>query len=217
MMTPAAASAAGVTGASMIKYWLLMLGAFGTLAATIVLTGQPTSGRPVADGDTPRYTAAGRLLFPADYREWVFLTSSIDMSYSDRPVHQFDNVFVPRAAYRAFLKTGVWPDKTVLILENRGVSSQGSITKSGQFQNGAVIGLEAHVKDAARFEGGWGFFGFNDARDPADLFSYDAACYSCHRQHAAADTTFVQFYPTLLPVATRLGTLNPLYVKAEAK
>lgn len=201
----------------MLKSWLLLLGAIATLVATILLNDQPAASRAVADGDTPHYTADGRLLFPANYREWVFLTSSIDMSYSDRPVHQFDNVFVPRAAYRAFMKNGVWPDQTVLILENRGVSSNGSITRSGQFQTGAVTGLEAHVKDAARFEGGWGFFGFNDARQPADLFSYDAACYSCHRQHAAADTTFVQFYPTLLPVATRLGTLNPLYVKAISK
>lgn len=200
----------------MTKSWMLSLGALVMLAAVIVSMGTTASSRAVDEGDTPRYTADGQLLFPADYREWVFLTSSIDMSYSDRPVHQFDNVFVPRAAYRSFLKTGVWPDKTVLILENRGVSSKGSITKSGQFQNGAVIGLEAHVKDAARFTGGWGFFGF-DARQPGEMFSYDAACYSCHQQHAAADTTFVQFYPTLLPVATRLGTLNPLYVKDEAR
>ena len=39
-----------------------------------------------------------------------------------------------------------------------------------------------------------------------------AECYSCHAAHAAVDTTFVQFYPTLLPVATKLGTLNPAYV-----
>ena len=201
----------------MTKSWLLLLGALAMLAGVILWVGTAASGRAVDAGDTPHYTADGQLLFPANYREWVFLTSSIDMSYSDRPVHQFDNVFVPRAAYRAFLKNGVWPDQTVLILENRGVSSNGSITRSGQFQTGAVTGLEAHVKDAARFEGGWGFFGFNDARQPADLFSYDAACYSCHRQHAAADTTFVQFYPTLLPVATRLGALNPLYVKATSK
>ena len=38
-----------------------------------------------------------------------------------------------------------------------------------------------------------------------------------HQQHAAADTTFVQFYPTLLPVATKLGTLNPSYVAETAK
>jgi hypothetical protein len=41
----------------------------------------------------------------------------------------------------------------------------------------------------------------------------EAACYSCHSQHAAVDTTFVQFYPTLLPIASSKGTLSPSYLK----
>jgi hypothetical protein len=40
-----------------------------------------------------------------------------------------------------------------------------------------------------------------------------ADCYSCHAQHAAVDTTFVQFYPTLLPVATGKHTLSASYLK----
>jgi hypothetical protein len=34
--------------------------------------------------------------------------------------------------------------------------------------------------------------------------------------HAAVDNTFVQFYPTLLPIATAKGTLSAAY-KAESK
>ncbi len=200
----------------MFRFSSVRRGSFAILAASVVLGGA-IAARPVAEvTGAPRYLENGRLAFPADYREWVFLSSSIDMSYSDRPVHQFDNVFAPRAAYRFFLKTGVWPDKTVLILENRGATSKGSITKSGQFQNGDVIGLEAHVKDVARFKGGWGFFAFEGDR-PGEILPYDAACYACHQTHAAADTTFVQFYPTLLPVATRLRTLSPAYVAANTK
>jgi aspartate oxidase len=30
------------------------------------------------------------------------------------------------------------------------------------------------------------------------------------------DTTFVQFYPTLLPVATKKGTLSAAYLQEEA-
>jgi hypothetical protein len=167
------------------------------------------------DADGPQYDAAGRMIFPAGYREWVFLSSGMDMSYTAAPgmpgMHMFGNVFVPRAAYEAFQKTGVWPDKTVLMLENRGASSKGSINRQGQFQTGDVMGMEAHVKDTARFKGGWGFFGFGGGK-PAAQIPYTAACYACHQDHAAADTTFVQFYPTLLPVATRLGTLSPAYV-----
>ena len=40
-----------------------------------------------------------------------------------------------------------------------------------------------------------------------------AGCYSCHAAHAAVDTTFVQFYPTLLPIAKSKGTLSAAYLK----
>jgi hypothetical protein len=44
-----------------------------------------------------------------------------------------------------------------------------------------------------------------------------AECYSCHAQHAAVDNTFVQFYPTLLPIATAKGTLSTEYQAESAK
>jgi hypothetical protein len=194
----------------------------GALAALGLLAAAAGAASPApSEPGTPQYDAEGRLVPPADYREWVFLSSGVDMSYSQAAAaaapdhHMFDNVFAPRAAYAAFMKTGVWPDKTVLMLEVRGGASKGSINKRGQFQDGEIMGLEAHVKDTARFKGGWGFFGLDDGK-PAKQIAYTAGCYSCHQAHAAADTTFVQFYPTLLPVATKLGTLNPAYVKDEA-
>jgi hypothetical protein len=33
-------------------------------------------------------------------------------------------------------------------------------------------------------------------------------CWSCHEEHAAVEHTFVQFYPTLKPVAKKFGTYN---------
>ena len=42
-------------------------------------------------------------------------------------------------------------------------------------------------------------------------------CYSCHEQHGAVDTTFVQFYPTLIELAKQKGTLSPSYKAEEAK
>jgi len=40
-----------------------------------------------------------------------------------------------------------------------------------------------------------------------------ASCYTCHEQHAAVDTTFVQFYPTLLETAEKKHTLSAGYLK----
>ena len=161
----------------------------------------------------PSYESDGRLKYPARYREWIFLSSGIDMSYSKGAMSMhsmFDNVFVEPTAYREFLRTGAWPDGTLLVLEARPAAQKGSINQRGKFQSGAPMGVEVHVKDTKRFQGNWGFFDFRDAR-PAKMIPVTEECYSCHQEHAAVDTTFVQFYPTLLPIATLKRTLSPGY------
>ena len=77
------------------------------------------------------------------------------------------------------------------------------------------MGLELHVKDGARFPGKWAFFGFN-GENTAKAIPTSADCYSCHAQHAAVDTTFVQFYPTLLPIAKEKRSLSASYLKETA-
>lgn len=166
--------------------------------------------RTLAEGPTdPRYTRSGSLILPADYREWIFLSSGLGMVYGPlaEQTHaanpSFDNVFVLPAAYRAFRKTGQWPDRTVLILEVRSSPSEGSINRGGHFQTG-VKGIEAEVKDG----GQWTFFSFGSEGAEGKPFARTAGCYSCHGQNGAVDNTFVQFYPTLLPIAREKGTLK---------
>jgi hypothetical protein len=170
---------------------------------------------------TPNYTADGKMAVPGDYRQWVFLTSSIDLNYNTavepgpNQMHMLDNVFVDPDAYKAFMKTGTWPDKTILIKENRGAESAGTLSKSGRFQTG-VHNLEIHIKDEARFPGKWAFFVSPDGKAPGGLMPQGANCYSCHQDHGAVDTTFVQFYPTLLGIAQDKGTLSASYLKESA-
>jgi hypothetical protein len=194
--------------------------AIASIVALLVLAGAAVSENstvPGANEDTPRYTATGDLQIPEHYREWVFLSSGLDMSY--RPVaaaeghSSFDNVFVNPAAYRAFLQTGTWPDKTLFMLEVRAAAGATSINKNGQTQSQQIQAKELHVKDA-RLDGGWGFFTAADSGLGKPI-KRPAACYACHEAHAAVDTTFVQFYPTLLPVAKAKGTLSPAYLKDE--
>jgi len=193
------------------KLLLILLG--GTLLfspAPLRQTSIPTAA--------PIYTSDGQLRFPENYRDWIYLTSGFDMSYNpamNMDHHMFDNVVVKPDAYRPFLQTGTWPNKTMLVLEVRGAQSKGSINKAGNYQGITLMGLEVHVKDEARFPGKWAFFGFGDNKT-ATMTPQTAECYSCHANHAAVDTTFVQFYPTLLPIATAKGTLSPSYVKEIA-
>ena len=153
-----------------------------------------------------QYTKNGELVFPKDYRQWPFLSSGIGMSYSNAPNESpvFDNVFVNPAALRAFLRTGNWPDGTVLLTENRASGSHAS-NKDGRFQT-SLEGFEAHVKDSKR--GGWTFYFFRKDAQSGKALPRTASCYSCHQKNGAVDTTFVQFYPTLIDAAKKAGTFR---------
>ncbi|MGK4003232.1 cytochrome P460 family protein [Sorangium sp. So ce1036] len=194
---------------------VLSLIALGAPACTEAEAAHPE----VEDAPTdPRFTADGRLIRPDDYREWIYVTSGLGMSYGpetppgDPP---FDNVFVHPDAYGVFKETGTWPDKTIFALELRGSAGEGSINEAGAYQTG-LITLEASVKDEARFPEAWAYFGFGT---PEGTLAETAAplpkeaCFNCHAQNAAVDNTFVQFYPTLFEIAERHGTLRPDYPK----
>jgi hypothetical protein len=187
----------------------------------IRMAERPAMDVKAAQGEAPSYAANGDMLPPSHYREWIYLTSGLDMSYSPKAtgsmegMSMFDNVFVNPEAYRSFLATGTWPDKTMMILEGRVAQSKGSINQRGHFQAVGVMDMEVHVKDEARFPGKWAFFSFDAPDKNGTLIPEKAPCYTCHAEHGAVDTTFVQFYPTLLPVAKAKGTLSAEYVKAN--
>jgi len=158
----------------------------------------------------PRFTADGELIRPENYREWIFLSAGLGMTYGvAKPGAEprFDNVFVTPAAYREFMKTGTWPDKTLFILEVRASTTKGSINQGGHYQE-EVVAIEAHLKDESRFEKKWAFFNFGTSAPSAKPLPATSSCQTCHEQHGAVDETFVQFYPTLAPVAKAKGTFK---------
>jgi len=168
----------------------------------------------------PRFTATGELIRPTDFREWSFVTAGLGMTYnqptSAARTPNFTNVWVNPSSHQAFMKTGQWPDKTMLILEIRASSSEGSINKGGHFQTNLVV-IEAAVKDEARFPGKWAYFDFGrDMKPQVQALPVTERCYACHSENGAVDNTFVQFYPTLLEVAERMGTLRPSYTSTPA-
>lgn len=184
----------------------------------------PAAARPAAGG--PRYTAAGELLPPTDYREWVFLTSGFSMAYGPAAaemaaagIKMMDNVYVPRASYAAFVESGAWPDGTMFVLEIRAGEGTGSIVDGGHFQT-YLAGLEAHVIDSRRFPGGSGFFGFPIDDDgpsgPARALPSGNASAACHAKNGAVGNTFTQFYPTLFPIARAKGTVRADFVGIPA-
>jgi hypothetical protein len=84
-----------------------------------------------APTDEPRYTGDGQLMRPNNYREWIYLSSGLGMTYgtvesgANAQSERFDNVFVTPRAYRAFLPTGTWPEKAMFALEVRNSATKG--------------------------------------------------------------------------------------------
>lgn len=193
------------------------------IALLLVAGLAPFCGAAQPEGSGPQFTASGELQRPVEYRNWIFLTSGLGMTYgpnapaAGQPA-PFSNVFVNPASYRAFLASGRWPDGTMFVLEIRRAEENVSINVGGRTQ-GEVVALEASVKDATRYpEGGWSYFSFDSpqgSRASVAPFPRSAECYSCHRAHGAVDWTFTQFYPELFAVARRLGTVRPDYDPAR--
>jgi hypothetical protein len=108
---------------------------------------------------------------PQDYREWVYLTSGLGMSYAPEaqaaaaaaaaagqsrpPV--FDKRLRQPPVVSRFVQSGRWPEGTMFILELRRGERHVSIDTGGQTQ-GSMLGIEAAVKDstALRATGGLG-------------------------------------------------------------
>jgi len=181
-----------------MKYGILLL----LVAASAVL----------AQG--PEFNADGKLLRP-NYREWIYLSSGLGMTYSaeSKSEPSFDNVFVSPTAYREFLKSGRWPEKTMFVLEVRQALSHGSINVGGHFQSD-VVAIEAEIKDSAKYPDKWAFFSFDEKGHPgatAHMIPNGSVCQTCHGKNAAVENTFVQFYPTLIDIARKNGTLKASY------
>jgi hypothetical protein len=182
---------------------------FAAVFCVIVFKGAPAPAAPF------EYAPNGQVKFPADYRQWVFLSSGVGMTYGPLAAAgrmgppMFDNVFVNPDSYKAFVTTGHWPDKTMFILEVRTSESHASINKDGHFQTD-IMGIEAEVKDKSAKSGEWTFYAFGDSKSPAPAgaIARNASCYTCHGANTAVENTFVQFYPVLYDVAERMGTLN---------
>jgi hypothetical protein len=177
------------------------------VAALALLRTEAAPAAPAAS-DSPQYSADGKLVLPRDYREWVYLSTGLGMEYSaeGKAGTEFTNVFVKPSAYRAFLATGRWPDRTVLVLEIRDSATRGSINRGGHYQS-VLRSLSASVKDVKRFPTKWAYFSFNQGAQQASA-NAPSHCFQCHNTHGAVDNTFVQFYPTLKPVAEKYATFN---------
>jgi len=174
---------------------------------------------------------------PPDYRTWVYASASLALSYPDEEAKltalarahlppaktadqkpAFQNVFVTPEAYRAFVQTGHWPDKTMFVLEVRtSVARQSKFLSPGGLYQGDIVAMRMEMRDDARYPSKWAWFNFeqnNGAWRPTLPQPEPAKnCLQCHADHGAVDDSFTQFYPTLFAIAKAKGTVKPNYAK----
>jgi hypothetical protein len=198
-------------GSLRITHTILALGLAGVLGGVTHLTAQQEI--------SPAFTSTGELVLPTGYREWVFVGTGLGMTYgpTQRPSTlpaAFENIYVPREAYRVFMQSGRWPERTIFIMEGRSVQSHQLLANVGQTQGDALY-IEASVKDTARFPySGWAYFNFGGQPNPrptARPLATTIDCYRCHVENTAVENTFVQYYPALFEAARKFGTIKPMF------
>jgi hypothetical protein len=160
----------------------------------------------------PRYNAAGELLLPEGFEEWIFVGANLGLEYkeNDAPaatntkppeaLRNFHNVYINPPAWREFRKSGTFPEGTVLVLDvYRAEKGDGKTLVSEGLFPAARTEVAVAVKNSRRPDGAktnWAYYDFPEGAKTAKAFE-DKACYQCHVEHGSVDNVFVQFYPTL--------------------
>lgn len=150
----------------------------------------------------PAYDKDGKLVAPEGRDRWPVVGTTYALSYEGNGGTTFNTVRVDPASYDVYVKTGKYPVGTMMDLEVRAPLTEVSPAKGGQTQ-GKVVARSIHVKDEKGGPGSWTFYGFGDGAVGGAAIPRTQACYSCHQEHGKDDTTFTQFYPSMMEARER--------------
>jgi hypothetical protein len=184
-----------------------LVAASSTLVRTRSVAAQTRQSAAVFESD-------GRLKLPnpSVFRRWVFVGAPLTpngLNNGKAGFPEYHHVYIEEKNVDAYLKTGSFPEGTMIVKELTRVLDpnfpDGSRTEpSGRgYFNGQYNGIDVTVKDSRRFAktNGWGFFTFGHHPLPyAEKAAESPAseCASCHQTFVAkTDMTWVQFYPIL--------------------
>jgi hypothetical protein len=149
---------------------------------------------------------------PASFRRWVFVGAPLTpngLNNGKAGFPEYHHVYVEEKNVDVYLKTGSFPEGTVIVKELTRVLNptfpDGSRTEpSGRgYFNGEFNGIDVTVKDSKRFAktNGWGFFTFGHHPLPYAATAAESSvteCAGCHIANVAkTDMTWIQFYPLL--------------------
>lgn len=195
----------------MRRVLLVVILVSGVIAASSLLT-YSRGVAAAASESTAVFNADGKLQLPVGYRHWVFIGAPLTpngLNNGKAGFPEYHHVYVEEKNLDVYLKTGSFPEGTVIVKELTRVLNptfpDGSRTEpSGRgYFNGEFNGMDVTVKDNKRFAAtnGWGFFNFGHHPLPYSSSAKEASaaeCAGCHQSFVAkTDMTWVQFYPIL--------------------
>src|SRR2546422_8794771 len=149
-----------------------------TLAGVIACVAWSGSARSQQQGppddQLPRFAQSGQLVKPVGWEAWVMVGSSTGLSYAAAPPPaagaapgMFHNVYVQPWAYREFVRTGAFPERSMFVLSFYEASRKSAPARVGFYEGDRMPGIEVHLKQRGIDKTGWGFFGFGDGAAPA--------------------------------------------------
>ena len=195
----------------MRKFLLVVILAVGVVAVSS-LPRNTSSVAADAQHSTAVFDSDDKLKLPTGYRRWVFVGAPLTpngLNNGKAGFPEYHHVYVEEKNVDVYLKTGSFPEGTVIVKELTRVldptfpdGSRAEPSGRGYF-NGEFNGLDVTVKDSKRFAktNGWGFFNFGHHPLPYAESAKEAPaseCAGCHGAFVAkTDMTWVQFYPML--------------------
>jgi hypothetical protein len=151
------------------------------------------------------FTADGKLIRPAGWREWVFVGSPVtpnSLNGGAAPFPEFHTVYIDPESWTHYKETGTFREGTMFAKELTLVGDTSATSGIGFF-NGKLQGFEIAHKDSHKYtdeSGGWAYYTFGHHDEPyADTAAAmpTAACAACHTAAAVEDMVFTQYYPIL--------------------
>src|SRR6267143_4791815 len=195
----------------MQKYLLTIIVGLGLAASAVYLV----VAKPVAaqtEQSSVVFNADGTMQLPTGFRKWVLVGTPLTpngLNNGKAGFPEYHHVYVEEKNLDVYLKTGSFPEGTIIVKELTRVldptfpdGSRAEPSGRGYF-NGEFNGLDVTVKDSKRFAktNGWGFFNFGHHPLPYAESAEEASaaeCAGCHASFVAkTDMTWVQFYPIL--------------------
>jgi hypothetical protein len=199
---------------AMQKHLLAVVIGLGLAASAVYLLVATPVAASQSEQSSAVFDSQGRMKLPDPhtFRRWVFVGAPLTpnaLNNGQANFPEYHHVYIEEKNVEAYLKTGSFPEGTVIVKELTRVLNptfpDGSRTEpSGRgYFNGQYNGIDVTVKDSKRFAktNGWGFFTFGHHPLPYAESATEAPateCASCHQTFVAkTDMTWVQFYPLL--------------------